>query len=81
MNDLEGWFIGIGGWFIGIGLAIIIAFCFYGVIKMTDADAKAKHDWYTECEKDHKRYECDVLWGQSKGNDSTVFIPMVIPSH
>lgn len=46
----------------------LIVFCIFLLVLIGIADSDKKDKFMAACLKDHKQYECDVLYGQSKGS-------------
>lgn len=59
------------GWVFLTGMAAIVAFGFFAIAH----DQKQENWFMSECQQDHKRYECEVLWRQGQPRMTVVPMP------
>lgn len=69
-----------GGWIMGFLVCLFIAVIMWlSYISFEHKEVK-RQAFMTECQKDHKEYECTYMWRAGEPDTVPVFIPMPIPT-
>lgn len=69
-----------GGWVIGIGVTLFVALILWLGYLSSEAHEAKRVAFMTECQQDHKEYECTAMWRAGEPDTIPVFIPIPIPT-
>lgn len=65
------------GWVI---LAMVALTCWAGY-EIVQQDTAAREEFMQECMKDHKKYECTAMWGNSHPQTTVVPVHTYVPMY